>query len=81
MRVSWMLLSCKKQNYGAESRNRTGTVLLPRDFESRASTSSAIPAQILNMVAGEAASIYRGGSPARGNCLPALAACFEEGGL
>ena len=30
---------------GAESRNRTGTLLLARDFESRASTSSAIPAR------------------------------------
>jgi hypothetical protein len=39
------LLNCKKQNYGAGSRNRTGTMLPPRDFESRASTSSAIPAR------------------------------------
>ena len=30
--------------FGAGSRNRTGTLLLARDFESRASTSSAIPA-------------------------------------
>ena len=29
---------------GTESRNRTGTPLQARDFESRASTSSAIPA-------------------------------------
>jgi hypothetical protein len=34
MRVSWMLLNCKKQNCGAGSRNRTGTMLPPRDFES-----------------------------------------------
>ena len=45
VRVSWMLLNCKKQNCGAGSRNRTGTMLPPRDFESRASTSSAIPAR------------------------------------
>ena len=30
---------------GAESRNRTGTPSLARDFESRASTSSAISAR------------------------------------
>src|SRR4051812_49567069 len=33
---------------GAGSRNRTGTLLLARDFESRASTSSAIPARERN---------------------------------
>lgn len=31
-------------HYGAESRNRTGTMFPPRDFESRASTYSAISA-------------------------------------
>ena len=30
--------------FGTEGRNRTGTPLLARDFESRASTSSATPA-------------------------------------
>ena len=30
--------------FGAGSRNRTGTVFLPADFESAASTSFAIPA-------------------------------------
>ena len=30
--------------FGAGSRNRTGTMLPPLDFESSASTSSAIPA-------------------------------------
>lgn len=30
--------------FGAGSRNRTGTISLPLDFESSASTSSAIPA-------------------------------------
>jgi hypothetical protein len=43
MRV-WFHDYSKKQ-VGAESRNRTGTLLLARDFESRASTSSAIPAR------------------------------------
>ena len=35
-------------DFGAESRNRTGTPLRARDFESRASTNSAIPACIAN---------------------------------
>jgi hypothetical protein len=35
---------------GAESRTRTDTVLLPRDFESRASTNFAISAIFQNLI-------------------------------
>ena len=50
IRVSSTLLNYVKHNYGAGSRNRTGTMLPPRDFESRASTSSAIPARFVALV-------------------------------
>ena len=44
---------------GAGSRNRTGTLLPARDFESRASTNSAIPAKGATETTGAAASIGR----------------------
>jgi hypothetical protein len=40
----WTYLDCLKHVLGAESRNRTGTLSPARDFESRASTYSAISA-------------------------------------
>ena len=40
----WTLLHFLKHVLGAGSRNRTGTLFPARDFESRASTYSAIPA-------------------------------------
>ena len=36
--------SCKTKRFGAGSRGRTDTVLLPSDFESDASANSTIPA-------------------------------------
>ncbi len=38
------VLELQKHQFGTEGRNRTGTPLQARDFESRASTSSATPA-------------------------------------
>ena len=42
--LKWFALNDAELNFGAGSRNRTGTPFQARDFESRASTNFAIPA-------------------------------------
>ena len=89
----WTLLHFLKHVLGAGSRNRTGTLFPARDFESRASTYSAIPAtrDELSLICHNLASFMLGvcftpalnilegtASSARNGVLQLAPSCAEE---